>query len=756
MERSALESDIQFLPGVGPKRAELLRKELGINTFGDLIRLYPFRYIDRSSIVPIKEIRPDMAYIQVKAKVLARELYGNAGVIAADNIYGQNQDVSGNGAPAATGSGPDIRFNLVRRMRVVVEDATGRLELVFFKGIKWMYGKLEPGKEFIFFGKPTVFNGLVNIVHPEVDNVPDRQSTRSGSAQQAPAGGARSTSQQTDALTMTGVYPSTEKLKNGGITGKAMCKMQEHALNACMPDIEETLPVWFLKQQGMVPLPFALKNIHFPKDQQSLERARYRLKFEELFFLQLSLLKQKYIHSRDEHGIQMPKVGEAFNRCYEALPFPLTGAQKRVITEIRNDMKSGHQMNRLLQGDVGSGKTMVAVLTALIAVGNGYQACIMAPTEVLAQQHFKNISKYLEPTGVRVALLTGSSRTAERREIHAGLEDGSIGIIVGTHALIEDDVLFRNLGLAIVDEQHRFGVEQRAKLWRKSSCGMPPHILVMTATPIPRTLAMTLYGDLDVSVIDELPPGRKPVQTIHASENRRPALFKFMREQIALGRQIFVVYPLIFESEKMDYKNLENGYEQIAKAFPFPPYKTAIVHGKQSNEEKKFNMDAFAAGRANILVATSVIEVGVDVPNASVMVIESAERFGLSQLHQLRGRVGRGSEKSYCVLMTGQKLSKESRHRIQLMCSTENGFELAEEDMKMRGPGDLEGTQQSGLPISLNIASLAKDGLILNEARSCAEAILEEDPTLSLDKNRLLMQELKKDKYNIKDYSKIS
>ena len=355
-----------------------------------------------------------------------------------------------------------------------------------------------------------------------------------------------------------------------------------------------------------------------------------------------------------------------------------------------------------------------------------------------------------------MALLTGSSRTAERREIHAGLEDGSIGIIVGTHALIEDDVLFRNLGLAIVDEQHRFGVEQRAKLWRKSSCGMPPHILVMTATPIPRTLAMTLYGDLDVSVIDELPPGRKPVRTIHASENRRPALFKFMREQIALGRQIFVVYPLIFESEKMDYKNLENGYEQIVQAFPFPPYKTAIVHGKQSNDEKKFNMDAFAAGRANILVATSVIEVGVDVPNASVMVIESAERFGLSQLHQLRGRVGRGSEKSYCVLMTGQKLSKESRHRIQLMCSTENGFELAEEDMKMRGPGDLEGTQQSGLPISLNIASLAKDGLILNEARSCAEAILEEDPTLSLDKNRLLMHELKKDKYNIKDYSKIS
>lgn len=413
-------------------------------------------------------------------------------------------------------------------------------------------------------------------------------------------------------------------------------------------------------------------------------------------------------------------------------------------------------MNRLLQGDVGSGKTMVAVLCALIAYGNGYQTCIMAPTEVLAQQHYKNISKYLENTGVKAALLTGSSRTAERREVHSGLEDGSIGIIVGTHALIEDNVIFRNLGLAIIDEQHRFGVEQRSKLWRKSSCGIPPHILVMTATPIPRTLAMTLYGDLDVSVIDELPPGRKPVQTMHAFEGKRNALYKFMRDQIALGRQIFVVYPLIFESEKMDYQNLENGYEQIVQAFPFPPYRTAIVHGKQSNDDKRFNMEAFASGRADILVATSVIEVGVDVPNASVMVIESSERFGLSQLHQLRGRVGRGSEKSYCVLMTGNKLSKESRHRIGLMCATENGFELAEEDMKMRGPGDIEGTQQSGLPISLNIASLAKDGIILNDARIYAEKILENDPDLSSDRNFALREELRKDKYNIRDYSKIS
>ena len=585
------------------------------------------------------------------------------------------------------------------------------------------------------------FNGKINIVHPEVDAVDSEKMAKAAAATGA---------------TMTGVYPSTEKLKNGGITGKVMNRLMEAALNKGLHEIEESLPEYIMRQCGLVPLHFALRNIHFPSDAVSLEKARYRLKFEELFYLQLSLLKQKYVRSREENGIAMPRVGEAFNRCYEALPFPLTGAQKRVITEIRNDMKSGRQMNRLLQGDVGSGKTMVAVLTALIAIGNGYQACIMAPTEVLAQQHFKNIQKFLEPAGVRSALLTGSSKTKERREIHQGLEDGSIGIIVGTHALLEDNVVFRNLGLAIIDEQHRFGVEQRSRLWRKSSAGAPPHVLVMTATPIPRTLAMTLYGDLDVSVIDELPPGRKPVQTIHATEGKRPALYRFMKEQIGLGRQVFVVYPLINETEKLDYQSLEAGAEDIMNKFPFPDYKTAVVHGKQLNDVKQFNMDAFAAGRADILVATSVIEVGVDVPNASVMVIESAERFGLSQLHQLRGRVGRGSEKSYCVLMTGQKLSKESRHRIELMCATENGFELAEEDMKMRGPGDLEGTQQSGLPISLNIASLAKDGMILNAARDTADAVLKADPTLHEDRNQLLRKELRKDKYQIKDYSKIS
>lgn len=693
--------EVQFLPGVGPKRAELLRKELGVSTVGELLRLYPFRYIDRSSFVRIADARPDMAYIQIRAKVMRAEIIDR------------------------------------KRLSVWISDGSGEMETVFFKGIRWMTEKLKPGAEFVFFGKPASFNGRINMVHPEVDPAPADNT--------ASAGGS-----------MTGVYPSTEKLKNAGVTGKVMNRIMEAALERGLQAEKETMPEHLIRQYGLVPLHFAIRNIHFPRDLNALEKSRYRLKFEELFFLQLSLLKQRYVRSRSAQGIPMPRVGDAFNKCYEALPFPLTGAQKRVITEIRNDMKCGHQMNRLLQGDVGSGKTMVAVLTALIAIGNGYQACIMAPTEVLAQQHYKNIQKFLAPTGVRSALLTGSTKMSERREIHSGLEDGSIGIIVGTHALIEDNVIFRNLGLAIIDEQHRFGVEQRSRLWRKASCGAPPHVLVMTATPIPRTLAMTLYGDLDVSVIDELPPGRKPVQTIHATEGKRPALYKFMKDQIALGRQIFVVYPLINETEKLDYQSLEAGAEDIMSKFPFPDYKTAVVHGKQLNDVKKFNMDAFAAGRADILVATSVIEVGVDVPNASVMVIESAERFGLSQLHQLRGRVGRGSEKSYCVLMTGHRLSKESKHRIELMCATENGFELAEEDMKMRGPGDLEGTQQSGLPITLNIASLAKDGIILNTARDCADAVLKEDPTLGLLKNAQLREELSKGKYQIKDYSKIS
>lgn len=711
-----LGTSIQFLSGVGPKRADLIKRELGLETLSDLIHFYPFRYIDRSGVQRISDLTPDLAFCQIKARVLTRTLYGPSSSIVSQETN-------------------PIHWGAVKRLSVIVEDESGRIELVFFKGIKWSFSKLTPGSTFIFFGKPQEFNGRLNIPHPEIDAPSDNSLAQN---------------------TLTGVYPSTEKLKNGGVTGKQMCKLQAAALALCLPEIQETLPDYIIKDKGLVSLQYAIKNVHFPKDSYALQKSVHRLKFEELFFLQLSLLKQKYIRSRGEKGIPMPKVGAEFNACYSALPYALTGAQQRVIKEIRSDLLSGHQMNRLLQGDVGSGKTMVAVLSALLAIGNGYQACIMAPTEVLAQQHFANISRYLEPTGVRCELLTGSSTQKERREIHAGLEDGSIGLIVGTHALIEDDVRFKALGLAVIDEQHRFGVDQRAKLWAKGPDGLAPHVLVMTATPIPRTLAMTLYGDLDVSVIDEMPPGRKPVQTMCIGQNRRNAMYKFLRDEIARGRQVFVVYPLIFESEKIDLQNLQNGYEEIVNAFPLPDYKVALVHGQQKADEKNFNMSAFAAGRADILVSTTVIEVGVDVPNASVMVIESAQRFGLSQLHQLRGRVGRGAEKSYCILVKDVKTTKEAQQRLDLMCATEDGFEIAEEDMKMRGPGDLEGTQQSGLPINLRIASLAKDGLLLNEARAYAQNVLDADPSLSAPQNRLLVAELRKDKYEIKDYSKIS
>lgn len=694
-----LTTGIQYLSGVGPKRAALLEKELSLSTLDDLIHFYPFRYIDRSSIQRIADISPDLAYVQIQARVVSRNLIN------------------------------------IKHLSVIVEDESGRLELVFFKGTKWSYDKLEPGRTFLFFGKPQTYNGRINIVHPEID-VPQEGSM----AQSA----------------LTGVYPSTDKLKNGGVTGKVMCKLQSAALSLCLPEIRETLPEKVIRDNGLCPLQYALKNIHFPSDSYALQKAQRRLKFEELFFLQLSLLKQKYVRSRAEKGIVMPKVGEDFHTCYNALPYSLTGAQQRVIKEIRADMMEGRQMNRLLQGDVGSGKTMVAVLSCLIAIGNGYQACIMAPTEVLAQQHYANMQKYLAPTSVRCALLTGSTGTKDRREIFAGLQDGSIGLVVGTHALLEDNVVFSRLGLAVVDEQHRFGVDQRARLWAKGP-GCPPHVLVMTATPIPRTLAMTLYGDLDVSVIDEMPPGRKPVQTICIGQGKRNAMYKFIREEIAKGRQAFIVYPMIFENEKMDISNVEQGYEDIMKAFPLNDgYKVAIVHGQQTSEQKNFNMDAFAAGRAHILVSTTVIEVGVDVPNASVMVIESAQRFGLSQLHQLRGRVGRGAEKSYCILVKDVKTSAEAQQRLDLMCRTENGFDIAEEDMRMRGPGDLEGTQQSGLPVNLNIASLAKDGMLLAEARAYAMQVLEDDPLLEKPENEPLVKEMRKAKYNIKDYSKIS
>ncbi len=700
-----LDTEIKYLPGIGPKRAELLGKELGIFTFRDMLHFFPFRYIDRSKVYTIRELQPTMAYIQVRGKIVSC---------------------------ATAGDSPRSK-----RFVATMQDPTGRIDLVFFKGIKWIQEKLKVGQEYIAFGKPSEFNGTINMVHPEI-NLPTDEILYGGSS-------------------MMGVYSSTEKIKNSGIGNKQISKFQLTILEKYLNSIPESLPQYLLQKKRLCTLREALKNIHFPTDNSTLARAQLRLKYEELFYLQLGLLKQKSIRMRNDGGIRMPKVGEGFNKCYASLPYPLTGAQKRVIKEMHSDMKSGKQMNRLLQGDVGSGKTLVAVLCSLLAVDNGYQACIMAPTEVLAQQHFKGISELLEPTGISIALLTGSTKTKERKELLPALAAGEIKILVGTHALIEEVVAFKNLGLAVIDEQHRFGVEQRSRLWEKSA--VPPHILVMTATPIPRTLAMTLYGDLDVSVLDELPPGRKPVQTMHATEAQRGKIFAFMREQIKAGRQVFVVYPLIKESEKMDYKNLQEGYETIIREFKAPEYITAVVHGKQKNEDKQHDMDLFAGGRAHILVATSVIEVGVNVPNASVMIIESAERFGLSQLHQLRGRVGRGSEKSYCILMTGYKLSKESRQRIELMCQTNDGFELAEADLRMRGPGDLEGTSQSGLAMDLHISNLAKDSQILEDARQLALAVLESDPLLEAPANALLKEQLsvlKKYGKAPTDYSQIS
>jgi len=696
-----LESDIKYLQGVGPKRAALLEKELGISTFRDMLYTFPFRYIDRTRFYSIREIDSCSAHIQLR------------GSITDTRIVGEGR---------------------AKRLIARLNDGTGTIELVFFQGIKWISNRLKVGNEYIVFGRPSIFNQAYNMVHPEIDPATEDKLAMVG--------------------TLIGVYSSTERLRSAGIGNKVFAKLQYNLINQVIESIEETLPRSLLLRKRLISLRQALVNIHFPTDLQILDKAKDRLKFEELFYLQLSLLKQKNIRMRSSTGILFNHIGESFNNTYEHLPFTLTNAQKRVIKEIRADVVSGSQMNRLLQGDVGSGKTLVALFSALMAVDNGYQACIMAPTEVLAMQHFNGTQKFLKHSGVTTALLTGSTKAKERRIIHAGLEDGSINIIFGTHALIEEKVEFLNLGLAVIDEQHRFGVEQRSRLWTKSDT--PPHILVMTATPIPRTLAMTLWGDLDVSVIDELPPGRKPIQTIHWGETSRHLLREFMKREIKAGRQVFVVYPLIKESEKMDYKNLEEGYEAIAKAFPAPEYCTAVVHGKQKAEEKAFGMELFVSGKAHILVATSVIEVGVDVPNASVMVIESAERFGLSQLHQLRGRVGRGAEKSYCILMTGYKLSNESRQRIEMMCQTTDGFELAEADLRMRGPGDFEGTRQSGLALNLHISNLGRDSAVLEDARREASEILEKDPLLSSRENALLTKVLRNLKIEIKDYSNIS
>ncbi len=699
-----LDREIQYLAGIGPKRAELLAKELNIRTFRDLVYTFPFRYIDRSKVYSISEIEDTSSYIQLRGRIVKVGMFGE---------------------------------KRGKRLIATLQDTTGSIDLVFFQGIKWIEEKLILDREYIVFGKPTSFNDSFNIVHPEIDPI-EKNPMNYGTS-------------------MMGVYSSTERLRSNGIGIRTFTKFEMTFISKYLEMVPESLPEYIIKQNRLCSIHQALKNIHFPTDQQALVQAQLRLKFEELFYLQLSLLKKKSVRMRESDGVLISKVGEYFNRCYANIPYELTNAQKRVVKEIRADFKSGKQMNRLLQGDVGSGKTVVSLLAALLAADSGFQSCIMAPTEVLANQHFHSVSKIVEGSGIRIALLTGSSKKKEREVIHQGLLDGSIHILFGTHAVIEGVVQFKNLGFAVIDEQHRFGVEQRAKL--RSKADVTPHILVMTATPIPRTLAMTLYGDLDVSILDELPPGRKPILTTHLSESGRGRMFKFLKQEIKKGRQVFIVYPLIKESEKLDYKNLQDGYENIIVEFPAPEYITAVVHGQQKNENKAYDMKLFAEGRAHILVATSVIEVGVDVPNASVMVIESAERFGLSQLHQLRGRVGRGAEKSYCILMTGYKLSKESRERIELLCSTTDGFELAEADLRMRGPGDLEGTQQSGLAVPLRISNLAKDSQLLSLARNRANEVLEIDPLLENPINSLLtlqLEVLKGGGEEVIDYSKIS
>jgi ATP-dependent DNA helicase RecG len=681
---SDLDTTIEFLKGVGPKRAEVLQKELGIFTYGQLLTYYPFRYIDRTRFYKINELQPDLPYVQILGRITGKETIGEK-----------------------------HKKRIVARLT----DETGTIELVWFQSLKWVEENVMRGKVYIAFGKPTIFNSSFSISHPEMETYP-RPVTVTGN------------------MTLQPVYNSTEKLKKFSLDSKGIQKLQALLIEQCLPEVKETMPAYILEKYKLVNRREALLNIHFPKDTISLQRAERRLKFEELFFIQLQLLSSKQFREMKFKGQLFSTVGERVNHFYkEILPFALTNAQKRVIKEIRIDTQRGVQMNRLVQGDVGSGKTVVALMSMLLANDNGFQACIMAPTEILARQHYHSIASLLDGKLVKVDILTGNSTKKQRTLLHQQLEAGEIDILVGTHALIEDKVKFKNLGLVVIDEQHRFGVEQRAKLWRKND--IPPHILVMTATPIPRTLAMTVYGDLDVSMIDELPVGRKPIDTRHLFEGQRLRMFGFMKTEIAKGRQVYVVYPLIKESEKLDLLHLEAGIEQMRYQFPLPEYQISIVHGKMPNADKQFEMQRFVEGKTQIMVATTVIEVGVNVPNASVMIIENAERFGLSQLHQLRGRVGRGAEQSYCILMSGQKLSKEGRRRLETMVMTNNGFEISEIDLELRGPGDLAGTQQSGV-LDLKLANLVKDQQILQEARNTVIEIFHEDPLLDLPENALL------------------
>lgn len=690
MFASNLDTPLVYLKGVGPKRAELLQKELGISTYEQLLNHYPFRYIDRTRFYKINELNEDLPLVQVVGRITSKEIIGEK-----------------------------------HKKRIIAKftDDTGTMELVWFQSLKWVEDNVMRGSLYIAFGKPNLFNNSFSISHPDLEPYP-RQTGITGN------------------LTLQPIYHTSEKMKKSFLDSKGIQRLIHHIIELHINEVRETLPQYILKKYKLISRKEALIHIHFPANANQLQHAERRLKFEELFFIQLQLLHNKQLRSLKFKGALFNTVGERVNTFYNTmLPFDLTNAQKRVIKEIRLDTQKGSQMNRLIQGDVGSGKTVVALISMLLANDNGYQACMMAPTEILARQHYQSLVDLLKGELIKVAILTGNTTKKQRVILHQELEAGEIDILVGTHALIEDKVKFKNLGLVVIDEQHRFGVEQRAKLWRKNN--IPPHILVMTATPIPRTLAMTLYGDLDVSVIDELPVGRKPIETKHLYEGQRLRMFGFMKQEIAKGRQVYIVYPLIKESEKLDLLNLEAGIEQIRYQFPLPDYQISIVHGQLKNADKQYEMNRFIEGKSQIMVATTVIEVGVNVPNASVMIIENAERFGLSQLHQLRGRVGRGAEQSFCILMSGNKLSANSKTRLETMVKTNNGFEISEIDLQLRGPGDITGTQQSGV-LELKMANLAKDQIILQEARNTVIDIFEKDPMVELPENILLKNYLQK------------
>ena len=691
---SILDQDIQFLPSVGPKTKEILSKELGIRSYGDLLEYYPYKYVDRSKIFHISELTSDMPFVQLKGKILSYE-----------------------------------EVDIGKRNKMLVahfSDGYGVVDLVWFRSAQYIIKSYKVGTEYIVFGKPSAYNGRFQFAHPDIDDASKLQISEMG---------------------MQPFYGLTENMKKRGYTSRSIERITR-SLVSILPPLPETLPNFIVNRLHLVSRDAALRMIHYPHSHQEMQKAQVRLKFEELFYVQLNILRYASDQRRKYRGYIFNRIGDIFNGFYaHHLPFELTGAQKRVMHEIRADMCSGRQMNRLLQGDVGSGKTLVALMTMLIALDNGYQACLMAPTEILAEQHLQTIRDFLQGMDIRVELLTGIVKGKKRKEILDGLATGDIQILIGTHAVIEDPVAFHRLGVAVIDEQHRFGVAQRAKLWAKSE--NPPHVLVMTATPIPRTLAMTIYGDLDVSVIDELPPGRKPIQTLHKFDNQLTSLYQSIRRQINLGRQVYIVFPLIKENEKIDLKNLEEGYETLKQAFP--EFRLSKIHGRMKSAEKEAEMEQFVKGKTQILVATTVIEVGVNVPNASVMVILDAQRFGLSQLHQLRGRVGRGCDQSYCILVTGYKLSEETRKRIDIMCDTNDGFRIAEADLKLRGPGDLEGTQQSGMAFDLKIANIARDGQLVQLARTEAQAIIDADPQCEHPQNSLLwnrLRELKKTHIN--------